>query len=143
VLSIATDSIFRSLSHSAIRTNSGVVAPKSATSRPLPSNPGAHTQCRSLPISMPATLARTMGSPAMGLVLPGLSPLFRLFRILDLPFRTQLPRLAIRGFCPRGVLQEPHQCSIAFLEPCSKRGIRTNGERALAAVVFIRSITRG
>src|SRR4249920_1600802 len=59
-----------------------------------------------------------------------------------LPFRTQLPRLAIRGFCPRGVLQEPHQCSIAFLEPCSKRGIRTNEKRALAAVAFLRSITR-
>src|SRR5215467_3254193 len=65
-----------------IRTHSGVVAPKSATSRPLPSKPGVHTQCRSLPISIPATLARTMGSPAMDLVLPGLSPLFRLFRIL-------------------------------------------------------------
>ena len=82
--------------------------------------PGAHTQCCSLPISIPATLARTMGSPAMGLVLPGRSPLFRLFRSLFLPFRTQPLGLAIRGFCPRprGVLQEPHQCSIAFLEPC-------------------------
>ena len=63
--------------------------------------------------------------------------------ILYPPFRTQLPKLAIRGFCPRGVLLKPHQCSIAFLEPCSKRDIRTNGKRALAAVAFIGSITRG
>jgi hypothetical protein len=37
---------------------------------------------------------------------------------------------------------KPHQCSIAFLEPCSIWGIRTNVKRALAAVAFIRSITR-
>ena len=28
------------------------------------------------------------------------------------------PGWPIRGFSPRGVLPEPHQCSIAFLEPC-------------------------
>ena len=49
----------------------------------------------------------------------------------------------IQGFCPRGVLQEPHQCSIAFLEPCCKSGIRTDVKRALAAVAFLRSINRG
>src|SRR5215813_7602282 len=58
---MATDSIFRSLSHSAICTHSGVVAPKSATSRPLPSKPDAHTQCRSLPISIPANLGAYYG----------------------------------------------------------------------------------
>jgi hypothetical protein len=28
------------------------------------------------------------------------------------------PGWPIRGFSPRGVLKEPRQCSIAFLEPC-------------------------
>src|SRR5208283_2461879 len=45
------------------------------------------------------------------------------------------------GFWPGGELLEPHQCSIAFLEPCCFRGIRTNEDRALTAVVFSHSIS--
>jgi ACS family tartrate transporter-like MFS transporter len=41
-----------------------VVAPKLATSRPLLSRVGAHTQCRSLPKSMPATFHRMIGKLA-------------------------------------------------------------------------------
>jgi hypothetical protein len=41
---------------------------------------------------------------------------------------------------PRGVLQEPRQCSIACLGPCLSRGIRSNGERAVTAAVSSRSI---
>ena len=40
----------------------------------------------------------------------------------------------------RGELREPRQCSIAFLEPCCLWGMRTNEKRALAAIVFSRSI---
>ena len=40
----------------------------------------------------------------------------------------------------RGVLQEPRQCSIACLGPCLSWGIRSNGERAVTAVVSSRSI---
>ena len=61
----STDATFRSSSHSAIRVNSGVVAPKSATSRPSPSFAGAHTQCRWLPKSTPATFRRTTGNPSI------------------------------------------------------------------------------
>src|SRR6202022_1658348 len=43
--------------------SSGVVAPKLAISRPLPSTVGAHTQCRSLPRSIPATFRRITGNP--------------------------------------------------------------------------------
>src|SRR6516164_8639649 len=39
-----------------MRSNSGVVAQKLAISRLFPSCVGAHTQCRSLPRSTPATL---------------------------------------------------------------------------------------
>ena len=50
-----------SLSHSAMRSSSGRVAPKSPISRPLPSGWGAHTPCRLLPRSIPATVRRTAG----------------------------------------------------------------------------------
>ena len=63
VLSIATDSTCRAFSHSAMRINSEVVAPKLAISRPLPSRVGAHTQCCSLPRSIPATFRRMTGKP--------------------------------------------------------------------------------
>jgi hypothetical protein len=49
--------------NSAIRVNSGVVAPKWAISRPAPSKVGAHTQWRSLPRSIPATFRRITGKP--------------------------------------------------------------------------------
>jgi len=52
------------LSASAMRNSSAVVAPKLATSRPLLSRVGAHTQCRSLPKSMPATFHRMIGKLA-------------------------------------------------------------------------------
>src|SRR5215831_2008094 len=64
VLSIATDSACRAFSHSAMRMSSAVVAPKLATSRALLSSVGAHTQCRSLPKSIPATLRRMTGKPS-------------------------------------------------------------------------------
>ncbi len=41
--------------------------------KPLPSPVGAHTQCRSLPRSIPATLCRTTGSPAICFELPALT----------------------------------------------------------------------
>jgi hypothetical protein len=44
---------------------------KSATSRAVPSVVGAHTQCRSLPSSMPATLRRTTGKPSICFLLAG------------------------------------------------------------------------
>src|SRR4029077_12582907 len=50
------------------------------------------------------------------------------------------PGWPIRRFWPRGVLREPRQCSIACLGPCLSRGIRSNGERAVTAVVSSRSI---
>jgi hypothetical protein len=50
------------------------------------------------------------------------------------------PGWPVRGFWPRGVLQEPRQCSIACLGPCFRWGIRTNGERAVTAAVSSRSI---
>src|SRR6266536_3337689 len=65
VLSSATDSTCRSLSHSTMRCNSGVVAPSLATSRPLPSLLGAHTQWSLLPRSIPATLRRMSGNPSI------------------------------------------------------------------------------
>ena len=76
------------------------------------------------------------------------TPLIRCLTLAVIPSSIYLsehncPGWPIRGICPRGALQEPHQCSIAFLEPCYKRGIRTNVKRALAAVAFLRSITRG
>src|SRR5215469_13135307 len=74
---MATDSTCRAFSHSARRSNSGVVAPKLAISRPLPSCVAAHTQCRSLPRSTPATLRRMTGKPSSRLLL--LSPFSRSF----------------------------------------------------------------
>src|SRR5713226_7490497 len=50
------------------------------------------------------------------------------------------PGWPVGGFWPRGVLQEPRQCSIARLGPCFLWGIRTNGERAVTAAVSSRSI---
>src|SRR6266481_2994140 len=50
------------------------------------------------------------------------------------------PGWPVGGFWPRGVLQEPRQCSIARLWPCFLCGIRTNGERAVTAAVSSRSI---
>src|SRR5208283_4675557 len=57
------------------------------------------------------------------------------------PSEHHRPGGPISGFWPGGELQEPHQCSIAFLEPCCLRGIRTNEDRALTAVVFSHSIS--
>src|SRR4029077_1420082 len=62
---MATDSTPQAWSHFVLRMSSGVVAPKSATSRLTPPATGAHTQCRSLPRSMPATLRRTTGKPSI------------------------------------------------------------------------------
>src|SRR5215510_5997829 len=62
---MATDSMPQAWSHFVIRMSSGVVAPKSATSRLMPPATGAHTQCRSLPRSMPATLRKTTGKPSI------------------------------------------------------------------------------
>src|SRR5215469_6797624 len=59
---------------------------------------------------------------------------------LSLPFSAPPPRLAFSGFWPRGELCKPHQCSIAFLEPCSTSGRRTNVDRVVAAVVLFRTI---
>jgi hypothetical protein len=50
------------------------------------------------------------------------------------------PWLARRGFWSRGELRKPHQCSIAFLEPCWSRGIRSNEKRALAANALYKTI---
>lgn len=99
VLSIATDSTFRSLSQAARRSNSAVVPPKGATSRPVPSSAGAHAQCCSLPKSIPATLARSAGSPAtLSRFDRGVgSPFFLLVFIHSQPFRTRVPRLANTG----------------------------------------------
>jgi hypothetical protein len=58
------------VSHSAMRISSAVVAPKLAISRALPSWVGAHTQCRSLPRSIPATFRRIAGKPWSCLRLP-------------------------------------------------------------------------
>ena len=69
VLSIATDSTCRAFSHSPMRISSAVVAPKRATSRPLLSSVGAHTQCCSLPRSIPATPRRMTGKPSSCLLL--------------------------------------------------------------------------
>src|SRR5215472_8460916 len=62
---MATDSTPQACSHFVIRMSSGVVAPKSATSRLMPPAAGAHTQCRSLPRSTPATLRLTTGKPSI------------------------------------------------------------------------------
>jgi hypothetical protein len=85
VLSIATDFTFRSLSRFAIRINSGVVAPKSATSLPLPS-------CRrsTHPVSFATYIYP--GDPASN-YRPALPLCLSLFRIVS-AFRTRLPRLA-------------------------------------------------
>src|SRR5215467_15073007 len=69
---MATDSTPQACSHFVIRMSSGVVAPKSATSRLMLPATGAHTQCRSLPRSMPATLRRITGKPSICFVLLGL-----------------------------------------------------------------------
>ena len=74
VLSIATDSTFRSFIHSAILSNCGVVAPNSFTSLPDPSTFGAHTQWISLAKSIPATFGRSTGNPDRSSSLPGFFP---------------------------------------------------------------------
>jgi len=54
----------------------------------------------------------------------------------------ECPGWQIRGFWPRGELQEPRQCSIAVLEPCFLSGIRSNEGRAVTALMFTRSLSR-
>src|SRR5215471_17239075 len=113
---MATDSTCRCLSHSAMRINSGVVAPKSAISRPLPSAVGAHTQCAVLPRSIPAIFRLINGRPCSCLLL--LAELL-FFRSSGICFPSERSaQVGYGGFCPRGELREPHQCSIACLGPC-------------------------
>jgi hypothetical protein len=56
------------------------------------------------------------------------------------PGKNRPPRLAVDRFWPRGELLKPRQCSIAFLEPCSASGMRTNEERVVAAVGLLGTI---
>jgi hypothetical protein len=136
VLSIATDSTRRAFSHSAIRINSAVVAPKLAISRPLSSAVGAHAQWRSLPRSIPA-FRRITGKPRSCLRLPSELSI-SCFPALSLPHLSEHAR---PGWpCVDSDLGEnfgkPRQCTIAFLEPCCFCGIRTNGNRVLTAVAL-------
>ena len=119
VLSIATDSARRAFSHSAMRISSAVVAPKLAISRPLPSGVGAHTQCCSLPRSIPATFRRITGNPWSCLRLPSELSI-SCFPAISLPHLSEHAR---PGWpCVDSDLGEnlakPRQCTIAFLEPC-------------------------
>src|SRR6185503_4851951 len=107
VLSIATDSTCRTFSHSAMRINSGVVPPKSAISRPLPSAVGAHTQWLPLPKSIPATFVRTIGKPCnCPLVLDSLIFLHHL-TFLSTP--AQVGQILESGLAARGSSQCCHQ----------------------------------
>src|ERR1022692_1053025 len=80
--------------HTAILSNSDVVAPNSSSSRSGPPRLGAHTQCVSLPRSIPATLGRTTGSPSASTSLSGLLVVSRFLAILLSAFRTRQPRSA-------------------------------------------------
>ena len=97
VLSIATDSTFLSFNHSAIFSNSGVVAPKCSTSRPGSYCFGAHTQCCVLPRSVPATLGRTTGRPSTSISWPDCLLVSRLICILLFAFPNTTARVGQTG----------------------------------------------
>src|ERR1700676_4767585 len=118
-----------------MRSSSAVVAPKLATSRALLSRVAAHTQCCSLPKSIPATLARMTGKPSIGLVLLSDVSLSSLPGIV-----TYLSEHARPGWLLLILLQgratKASPMFNAFLEPCCPCGIGTNENRVVAAVVL-------
>jgi hypothetical protein len=115
--------------------NSGVVAPKLAISRPLPSKVGAHTQWRSLPRSIPATFRRITGKPS------SCRRLFSQVSISSLPGICFLSEHARPGWPIMDSGLGESYGSLANVQLPSRnhallRGIRSNGNRVIAAVAL-------
>jgi hypothetical protein len=107
-----------------------------------------HAQCGGHPGAGAATffvLGRLSPAycPGWGPVRFGAYPAHVIIRLQLLhvrPFRTHAARGGCCGFWSGGELRKPRQCSFAFREPGLSWGIRTNGQRALAAARFSRSL---
>jgi hypothetical protein len=99
---------------------------------------GSPAQCCVLPRSIPATLGRTTGRPSTSW--SGCLVFSRLFCILLFAFPNTTALVGQTGILVQGRAARASPMFIALPEPCFQRGIRTNGKRALAAVLFSRSI---